>query len=229
MSSKAYFDDHAGNYREALQKGLAATGENAEYFAKRRVQITRDKLKRFSAKIVKIMDFGCGLGTAAPHLVEQLDPESVVCVDVSRAILAEAAARNRLANVSFLHVDEFAGAADLVFTSGVFHHIPPASRGQALQFVRSTLRVGGFFAFWENNPLNPGTRYVMNRIEFDRDALTITPANACKLLRSAGFEIVGMTSAFFFPRALAWLRGSEILLAPTFLGGQYLVLARRDG
>jgi hypothetical protein len=66
----------------------------------------------------------------------------------------------------------------------------------------------------------------MSRCEFDRDAIVITPKKARTLLNANGFEIVKATSAFFFPRSLAWMRGLEKLFAPTMLGGQYLLLSK---
>jgi trans-aconitate methyltransferase len=174
----AYFDGYAQKYGEVLQKSLNATGENQEYFAKRRVAITRELLAGRAAAISRIVDFGCGLGTAAPYLVEQIEPDFVVGVDVSREILREAKSRNASARVSFAHIDDFRGGADLVFCNGVFHHIAPGERRSALEYVRNILGREGYFAFWENNPLNPGTRYVMSRCEFDRDAIIITPREA---------------------------------------------------
>ena len=41
-------------------------------------------------------------------------------------------------------------------------------------FVRQGLRPGGVFALWENNPWNPGTRLVMRRIPFDRNAVLLS-------------------------------------------------------
>jgi SAM-dependent methyltransferase len=225
----AYFDGYAQKYGEVLQKSLNATGENQEYFARRRVGITRDLLAKRLTVISRIVDFGCGLGTAAPHLVEYLKPEAVVGVDVSREILKEAESRNRCAHVSFAHIDDFSGGAELVFCNGVFHHIAPAERREALGFVRNVLGSRGYFAFWENNPLNPGTLYVMKRCEFDRDAVVMTPHKARTMLEANGFEVIKATSAFFFPRSLAWMRGLENSLAPTMLGGQYLLLCRRRG
>jgi hypothetical protein len=40
MISRPYFDDYAWNYQELLKKSLSATGENPEYFARKRVCIT---------------------------------------------------------------------------------------------------------------------------------------------------------------------------------------------
>jgi hypothetical protein len=66
----------------------------------------------------------------------------------------------------------------------------------------------------------------MSRCEFDRDAVVISSGEARTLLEANGFEIVRTSSAFFFPRSLSWLRGLEKPLAPTLLGGQYLLLAK---
>ena len=83
----AYFDGYARKYAEVLQRSLVATGENQEYFARRRVEITRGFLAECHAAVSRIVDFGCGLGTSAPYLLEQIKPKFVVGVDVSREIL----------------------------------------------------------------------------------------------------------------------------------------------
>jgi predicted TPR repeat methyltransferase len=220
----AYFDRYAQRYEEVLQKSLNATGENQEYFARRRVEITHDLLE--GAAVSKVVDFGCGLGISASHLMRHLKPDSVVGLDVSRETLKEAVARQACERVSFAHVDDFTGSADLVFCNGVFHHMAPAERRRALEIIGKMLERGGHFALWENNPLNPGTRYVMSRCEFDRDAVVMRPGEARTLLKANGFEIVRSSSAFFFPRSLSWLRGLEKPLAATLLGGQYLLLAK---
>ena len=82
------------------------------------------------------------------------------------------------------------GSKDLAYSNGVFHHIPVGERAGAVTFVRRALRPGGLFALWENNPWNPGTRYVMSRIPFDRDAITLSMLEASRLLRAGGFEVL---------------------------------------
>jgi len=116
---------------------------------------------------------------------------------------------------------------DLAFCNGVFHHIPLSERADAVNHVLRSLKPGGIFALWENNPWNPGTRYVMSKIPFDRDAITLAPPNARKLLHDGGFEILQTDFQFFFPRPLCWFRGLEPLLAKIPLGAQYQVLARK--
>lgn len=222
------FDNFAENYSEILQAGLAATGENADYFMRRRIEITGQHLTRSAAVINEIMDFGCGVGLATSCLLETLSAKQVVGVDVSRKILAEAARRNPSGRANFAHPEDFTGSVDLVFCNGVFHHIDPAQRAASLLFIHKALKMGGLFALWENNPWNPGTRYVMSKCDFDADAKTLSPRDAQRLLRENGFKMVMMTSAFFFPRALKIFRKFEPGLSSTLLGGQYLILCRKS-
>ena len=67
----------------------------------------------------------------------------------------------------------------------------------------------------------------MSRIEFDRDAITLSPPESRRLLSAGGFEILDTTSRFFFPRSLRVFRGAEPLLSRIPLGGQYQVLCRK--
>ena len=98
---------------------------------------------------------------------------------------------------------------DLVFCNGVFHHIPPDQRAAVVDYIYRTVRPGGMFALWENNPWNPGTRYVMSRISFDRDAITLTAPETRRLLISGGFEILRTDFLFIFPRLLSWFRRAD--------------------
>ena len=97
----------------------------------------------------------------------------------------------------------------------------------AIDYVLRSLRPGGLFAFWENNPWNPGTRYVMSRIPFDRDAITLSSPEARHLLRLGGFEILRTDFLFIFPRILDWCRWVEPLCSRLPLGAQYQVLCRK--
>jgi SAM-dependent methyltransferase len=222
---KAYFDDFSRDYEKILGRSLSATGETPDYFAKKRVVITKEVLHRCGESPKTAIDFGCGLGTSIPLLRQILYLREVCGIDVSADILAQA--RQRHPETQFYQPQEFNERVDLVFCNGVFHHIEAAARPTVLAFIKRVLRPGGYFAFWENNPRNPGTKFVMSRCAFDRDAQVLSAQASSRLLSDAGFVIGRRTSAFFFPRALAFLRATEPLLASTMLGGQYLILAEK--
>jgi hypothetical protein len=85
---------------------------------------------------------------------------------------------------------------------------------------------GGTFALWENNSWNPGARWVMSRIPFDRDAVMLSPSGAARMLKGAGFEILSLDFAFVFPKRLRWARPLERGLCKLPLGAQYQLLCR---
>jgi SAM-dependent methyltransferase len=221
------FDRYASGYDAALAHALAATGENKEYFARGRVDFLHDCLASFGVSVKSVLDFGCGVGSGSDLLGQALGAVDVLGVDVSGVSIAQA--RRAHAQVRFLALDEYepAGAFDLAFCNGVFHHIVPGERPAAVDIVFRSLRPGGFFAFWENNPWNPGTRYVMSRCEFDRDAMMLSPSLSRRLLASRGFDIVSTRFLFLFPRMLHLLRRAEKSLSRWPIGAQYQVLCRK--
>ena len=224
------FDAYAARYDEALAAGLSVTGEDKDYYARGRMRWLAERLRALGTPAPEmVLDFGCGLGASTPLFLHELGAQRVTGVDVSEGLLdraRETFAGEPRARFATIDAHDAPGSADIAFVNGVFHHIPVTDRAKALQYVRRTLRPGGLFAFWENNPWNPGTRYIMSRVSFDANAITLTPPEARGLLRAAGFEIVETDYLFIFPRALRLLRPLERLVARLPLGGQYMVLCR---
>jgi trans-aconitate methyltransferase len=173
-----------------------------------------------------VIDFGCGTGAAFSTIRRLLGAGEVIGIDVSAAELEIARRENPWA--SAYQPDDAPGnlSADLVYSNGTFHHIPPADRPGVVGRLFNQLKPGGLFALWENNPWNPGTRMVMKRIPFDRDAITLSASETRRLLRSAGFEILRTDFLFIFPRQLAPLRSLEPALSRLPIGAQYQVLCR---
>jgi hypothetical protein len=85
---------------------------------------------------------------------------------------------------------------------------------------------GSHLAVFENNPWNPGTRMVMHRIPFDRDAIPLSILELRSRMKAAGYEVRKSRSLFYLPKPLAALRFIEPLLVRVPLGAQYYVLAR---
>jgi SAM-dependent methyltransferase len=223
------FDRYAAEYDAALAQGLSVSGEDKDHFARGRVDWLTGALARLNVRPATVLDFGCGTGSATPFLLGIDGITSLIGVDVSARSLDVATREHGSSNARFHVFSEYHpdGTLDLAFCNGVFHHIPPADRPGAVHYILRALRPGGIFALWENNPWNPGTRLVMSRIPFDRDAITLTPPEARSLVRANGFEVVDTDFLFIFPRALRWLRGIEPLVASLPLGAQYQVLCRK--
>jgi SAM-dependent methyltransferase len=223
------FDEYATSYDRALALGLAATGEDRNYFARRRIEWLRRCLERIKFAAGSTIEFGCGTGTNVPFLIELAGATSVVGIDTSGKSLEVARRTLGSPKAQFFVLSEYdaQGKADLVFCNGVFHHIPPADRATAVKYIYRCLRPGGLLALWENNPWNPGTRYVMRRIPFDHDAITLSPPQSRRMVRAASFEVLQMDFLFVFPHYLRWLRALEPHLARMPLGGQYQLLCHK--
>lgn len=223
------FDAVATDYEAELAAGLDATGEGAAYFAQGRVNWLARRLSRLQFAPTRVLDFGCGVGGSVPFLLTLLGVESINGCDVSAASLAVARKRHTDPRVTFVETADAlpAGSIDLAFCNGVFHHIPLSDRASAVASVYRALRPGGLFALWENNPWNPGVRHIMRRVSFDRDAITLSPIQTRRLLRSGRFDVVAPDFLFIFPSRLRVFRFLEPSLSRLPLGGQYLTLARK--
>ena len=222
------FDEIAGAYDQQLAQGLRVSGETRDYFERGRIAALRRWLPADCAPS-RILDFGCGLGDTSLALCHQFPSASVVGVDASQAMLDHARAHHQHPGLRFrvrAHLDSEA-PFDLCYVNGVFHHIPPGERVEAARLLAASLRPAGILALFENNPLNPGTRLVMRRIPFDRDAVPLWHWEARRLLARAGYRTCWPTRfLFYFPRWLSGMRPLEGRLSRVPLGAQYLLMAR---
>lgn len=223
------FDQYAENYDAALGVGLSWSGESREYFAARRIEWLCAQLKRIGVAPKRVMDFGCGTGSSIPFFFSMLGVESVIAVDVSRKSLEVAKQDYGSQRVQFIPLDEYEPKepVDLVFCNGVFHHIPINDRANAISLIHHSLRPGGLFAMWENNPWNPATHLLMSLAPIDRDAKKLMPLETRRLLRAGGFDVMRTDFLFIFPRFLGWFRVIEPRVARLALGLQYQVLSAK--
>lgn len=229
MKAAAEFDQFADAYDADINQALAVSGEDKDYFARGRVHFMAECLRGLGESPKTAMDYGCGIGGTALLLRELAGIGCVLGLDVSERSLARAQAEYGGDAIRFQTFEQYQPAdnLDLAYCNGVFHHIPVGEREAALAYVHRALRPGGIFAFWENNPWNPGTRYVMAKCVFDRNAVTMTAAAATQMLLRTGFEIIRTDFLFYFPRALRPLRFMEAGLRRLPLGAQYQVLCKK--
>ena len=229
MTETAEFDSFADSYDRDLAEALAASGEDRQYFARGRVDWLAEILRRMGTKPRHVMDFGCGTGSTTGLLLEMLGAEAAVGVDLSQRSLDVARRNNSSERIQFSPIEKYTSfeSIDLAYCNGVFHHIPRAERSGALRFIHRSLRAGGLFSFWENNPWNPGTQYVMAHCAFDKGAVTLSPPEAKRLVLSEGFAILRTDFLFIFPRFLKLARPAEKLVAKLPLGAQYQILCRK--
>jgi SAM-dependent methyltransferase len=222
--------DKSAEYDEMLNKGLALSGEDKFYFAEGRLSDLKKNIPS-SYQIKNILDFGCGIGDATILLKKYFTGALITGIDTASEAINYAKKHNSdSGSISYSTIEKFTDTNkfDLCFVNGVFHHILPEKRDEALQKIYTYLKPGGLFALFENNPHNPGTRAVMRRIPFDKDAITLSPGESKKLLLKNGFKpLIKTRFLFYFPRKLSFMRPTEKHLVHLPLGAQYYVLVEK--
>jgi SAM-dependent methyltransferase len=227
----AEFDKFAEEYLSTHRKNIACTGEDPEYFSRYKIEEVRrrwDSEKRKEPDA--ILDFGAGIGNALPFLASRFPSAAITALDVSRRSLEIAERRNPGMATFVLHdgSQNFPlprGAFDLVFTSCVFHHIPPEEHVGLFSQLRLLLKPGGVMIVFEHNPINPVTRYIVATCPFDEKAVLIPARSLVQRQRQAGFSHIRVAYTGFFPGSLRALRPLEPFMAALPIGAQYYTLA----
>jgi len=229
MPGTFHFDRCAHDYDTALDRGLSVSGESRDHFARGRITFLARCLRELNFAARDVLDFGCGDGASTPLLRQIVGAQRILGLDESERSIATARQRQVAADATFTATAEYtpAGDFDLAYTNGVFHHVPVPQRPAAIALIRDSLRPGGLFAFWENNPWSLPARYVMSRIPFDRDAVMLSARTAQQLARDAGFRVLRTDYLFIFPAVLRALRPFEEIVRGLPLGAQYQVLCAK--
>ena len=98
----------------------------------------------------RILDVGCGTGTLVT-LIQRMHPDvNIVGLDPDPKALRRAAQKAHQAGLSIRFDQGFSdelpypdAAFDRVFSSFMFHHVPPDNRGNTLREIRRVLAPGG--------------------------------------------------------------------------------------
>lgn len=226
---KVEFDKFADEYRNLHSQNIRISGEQPEFFAEYKVKdaaaLAGDA--GFGA-VLRVMDFGSGVGNSVPFFAKYMPACRLTCVDVSTKSLEIAEERfSALAEYKVFDgqtlpfTDE---CYDLVFSACVFHHIPTEEHVGLLREIRRVLRPGGLFVVFEHNPYNPLTVRAVNSCLFDENAVLIDAYTLRKRVTAAGFASVQHRYRIFFPRILRPLRMIEPLLGWLPFGAQYYVV-----
>jgi SAM-dependent methyltransferase len=231
---------HDDNGGPGVGDGSGVTGRGAHdrdrYFARERLRWLRRCLDELGERPASLLDFGCRDGATSADFFAHLAISSLVGVDVSATASPVRQSSSIDDPSTFVHVADYraTGSMDLAVTHDVIPRMPPRDRAAAAVLVFRSLKSGGLFAFWDRNPWNPSVRLALygrsNGGSNDRSngaGSPLTPADARRLLRGVGFDIVHTTSTSYFPRTLTLFRPLEPVLAPLPLGKQYMVLARK--
>jgi SAM-dependent methyltransferase len=227
---KPEFDKSARDYEALFQPWLRIAGASREYFARSRVEWLSHLLGGQEVAPTRVMDFGCGTGISLLLLADILHAKQVIGLDTSEESLAVAHQRVGSRPVELATPARYLPRQDLdlVFCSGVFHHIPVAARPAVVDYIYRCLRPGGILAMWENNPWNPIHSFAMKHSEIDKNAVPLSPPGAHRLVGVERFRVIRTDYLFFLPGYFRWLHPLEKWLIKVPLGAQYQLLARRE-
>lgn len=226
------FNLHTGSYERQVDEAVSFSGLSQAFFleAKVRVLLSLVEERLGSRQGRRIAEIGCGVGSFIHRLVSR--GFRLTGTDISLASLARA--HREVSGATFSAFD----GADLPFPDGcfdavlavsVFHHVEPSNRpGLVAEMVRVT-RPGGIVAVFEHNPLNPLTRRVVNRCEFDQDAVLLKSGELDAYMRKAGLHDVDRRYLLFFPWSGVFWERLQASISWLPLGAQYVVSGRRPG
>lgn len=178
----------------------------------------------------RLLDLGCGVGLMHRHLAAGFG--SITGVDPDRGAVDAARMANpeqQYAHFDGLHLPFDDATFDAVSATNVLHHVPPVNRPALLAEAARVVRPGGVCLIAEHNPLNPVTRFIVARCEFDDDAILLWPKETRRLITGGGFSTdVAVRHVVAVPSAAAWAIRADRALGRFPFGAQYVAVGTRS-
>ncbi|WP_159738826.1 class I SAM-dependent methyltransferase [Vibrio atypicus] len=222
MSKKIDFDQYSDEYENILEKQLNFFSSDRNFFSKHKANIVSCLVSRPKS----ILDFGCGVGLNLPSLINEFPFSDIFASDTSIKSLELAKNIPGVTVIGNSDLDEF--TFDLIFLSGVIHHVELNERKHLLVRLEKLLSPGGNIVIFEHNPFNPMTRYLVSTCPFDEDAVLLSLSMMNQLFGSStGLEFIEHGYCLLFPPKLRMLVKYEPLFKHFPLGGQYYVHYRK--
>ncbi len=228
---EAEFDRLADDYHDHHKENVAITGESPEFFHEYKILDLAELISISNVPVRNILDFGSGIGNSVPYFRKCFPYAELCCADVSTRSIEVAQGRfpgsEKYVVIDKGRIPLANGSQDVVFSAGVFHHIPHEEHQSWLAEMRRVTRPDGLLAIYEHNPLNPLTARAVHTCALDVNARLIRGGTLRKRALSVGWEDVRVYYRLFFPAMLKLLRPLEKHLGWLGLGAQYRMTARK--
>lgn len=223
------FDSYSKNYTELVNDAIRHTGYDADNLVSAKLHKLKNLFPSLSEKPFRLLDFGCGVGNLYGH-VRNFFPQVIYTgVDPSKDSILKA--RSRFPdNTDFQEHNspEWENLGyDLIFSAGVFHHIPHNEHGKIIDKLSSLLNPEGRLVIWEHNPINPFTQKIVKDCPFDEDAVLVPSSTLENHFNRVSLSNVQVIYTTFFPKFLSTLNFMDPFLGWLPLGGQYLVKGQK--
>jgi SAM-dependent methyltransferase len=224
------FDAYADSYGDEVRHSIAFSKQERDFFTRRKADQLLDLSRRLLGQPahLSVADIGCGIGSTDAHLAGRF--RELHGVDTAPETIKRAAANNP--GVLYQSYDgrtlPFPDASvDLAFAINVVHHVAPNERLAFAEELRRIVRPDGLAVVFEQNPLNPLTRFAVGRCEFDKGVVLLSQRLLTSLLAGAGLEAVERRYIIFSTSDRPRVQAIERSLGWLPLGAQHYVAARR--
>lgn len=224
------FDKFADEYTSLHKSNIKLSGESPDYFAEYKIVDIANLIEQSGLPDdLRVLDFGCGVGSSVPFIKKHLPDAHLTCLDVSQKSLDIAkslygdAAEFKVFDGNIIPSQE--NSFDLVFAACVFHHIPHDQHDELFKEMFRVIKPGGVVVIFEHNPLNPLTIHAVNTCPFDENAVLIRAGILKDRISRSGFTGSNVTYRIFFPAIVRFLRCFERFLTRFPAGAQYYVSA----
>ncbi|SFU15440.1 class I SAM-dependent methyltransferase [Mesorhizobium sp. YR577] len=223
------FDQYARKYDATVNDAIAFSGLDVDFFTKAKSDDLLRTVARHRSPLgeLALLDVGCGIGnyhagwTSHFREVHGIDV-SVESIDVARASNPGA----QYQSYDGLRLPYGDGVFDVLVTICVMHHVPPAQWPALVSEFKRVLKPGGLALVYEHNPLNPLTRRVVDKCEFDVDAVLLWPRPTRRLFEGAGFEKVRTRSILTVPPLNGLLAAADRAMGWQPFGAQFALEAK---
>ena len=199
------FDQFSKDYNFLADKAIGVTGYDTMAIVDLKLKKLQKLYPNLIGKRFHFLDYGCGIGNLYGS-IEKFFPKVVYSgVDESTESICEAQSRFSC-NSNFQNLNSLQWRNkkyDLIFSSGVFHHIPHQEHGSIIQYLSNLLNPNGKIVIWEHNPINPVTQKIFKECVFDKDAVMIQSKELKRHLTEASFIKVQIIYTMFFPKVLS--------------------------
>ncbi len=223
------FDSYSKNYNELVNDAIRQTGYDADNLVSAKLYKLKNLFPSLSEKSFRLLDFGCGVGNLYVHVKEYFPRAVYTGVDPSKDSILKA--RSRFQNQVDFHEHDSpeweSFKYDLIFSAGVFHHIPHNEHGKTIDKLSSLLNQEGRLVIWEHNPINPVTQKIVKDCPFDEDAVLVPSSNLEKHFNRVFLSNIQVIYTTFFPKFFSFLNFLDPFLGWLPLGGQYLVKGQK--
>jgi len=224
------FDAFAKEYRRIHSDNIRLSGAESDYFCEFKIL---ELFKEESQSVIHLLDYGCGDGTIAKYFLRHFPDGYYNGIDISEESIRMA--RNHTGDSSSFslydgeHIPFPDSTFDVIFIANVFHHIPKELHHERIKEISRTLKTGGRVYIFEHNPWNPGTRHMVRRCVFDRDAELLRPVHLKKCLIRNGLSLVRLKYLLFFPRIKLFNRLIPLEGSLSWIpaGAQYLLIGQK--